>query len=363
MSKKTFLLCRLLACGIVLLIALTGCYDGVEIENRGMVISMGIDKNSEGQLELSLALPNPGAMSGKGGDAENKWVKQAAAQTITEAINLIDSESSQKLYLGHTKLIVFGRNALKDKQLVREAFDALERNRELSRKVAILATDKSAADILSAETKDQPMVGMFITSYYKNNRHSLSKTFLLDLETCIRGLRFDRTAVLPLIKLKDKELELNGAVVVKDFKQMGELDDQQTRGFLYGRGFAEGSVIVAEHKEADASLSITKCKRKFNFTQSKEQTLCTIQIDVEGEVDGFTFANEVTDDITKLNAEYEEKIREDVAAVVEQLKSINADGLDLRRNLWKNGYKDVKLLEIETDVSVSVNIKGTGTIY
>lgn len=354
--KKHFIMTVFLAANL----CLTGCWDKVELENRGFVVSLGIDKceeknepDGDSRYTISLALPNVEAMASPGGNEESKSVKKADHMTVAAAMGLLDSYSSEKLYYGQTRVAVLGKDVLEDDVLFREAVDALERNPEISRKLIMLGTDSAALDILEAKAPGEPFMGLFVSNYYQN-RSRPSATFRLDLEDMTEQLRRG-AGVIPKIQIENEEIRLEGAAVMKDYKLAGWLNREQTRGYLWAKGNGVGAQLPACFEGTYLTLRVDRNKAKARFYEDGEQSLCVLTIQVEGVIDELS-KNEKTENLHALRRLYEDMIQSEVLEVCRAFQNeFQVDGFGLGNQSGSSG-----LFTVEPRVEVTIH--GTGSV-
>ncbi len=377
---------------LIISLMLSGCYDKVEIENRGFVISMGIDKFSESENKkeqsktpsfegdsykdrflVSMALPNVAALIGKAaGEQKVKTVKTASNETISAAMHTIDSYSSEKIYYGHTKVVILGAKLLEDEALFRETIDALERNREISRKGVVLASD-DVIGTLEAEVSGEPMVGIYVSKFYKNNANLSAVAFKKDLETIIRELRSSNSTIIPKITSSGKDIKIGSAAVIKDFKLTGWLNDSETRGYLWLKGTAKGAQLVTEYEGNHIPLSIYKTKSKLKFSEQDNEIICQVDVAAKGTIQEFIFSDETLFDETKmqqLSQKYEQEISKEITKTYELFyKQHGIDGFFLAEEIRKKAYpiyqkhqKEDIIKKIQVVPNCHVEITSTGSI-
>lgn len=363
---------------VVLLLTLSGCIDKVELENRGFVVSLGIDRGENIPFAVSMAIPDVQSLASgsDGGDKNNKYVKSSEGETISQAMWQADSYSSQKLYYGHSKICVISEDILKDEKLFREVLDTLERNKEISRKLLILATDKSSKDVLDAKSAGEPMVGMYVSNFFKNNAGTASVAFRHDLGELISELRFSQNAVLPKIEIEEDEVKFSGAAVIKDYTLVGWMDDEQTRGYLWMKNSGVGSQITVDAFGGSVPLKITKMKSRISFEGEDGNNLTVvITIKGEGEIDGFLFDSKAlynSDNIDLLKQGYESEIEDEIYQIMDLFQNeLGVDALKFLQELRKYNYPiylEVKdnwedaFKNIEVVAKAEVEITNTGAV-
>lgn len=363
---------------LTLPIFLAGCWDKVEIEDRGFVVSLGIDKfkddkaamfddgKNNNRYTVTMSLPNVETLVGTGSKEDSESVKTSASETVSAAMRLIDSYSSEKLYFGHTKAVILGEELLKDRELLKEAVDALERNRLLSRKLVVLATTDDVKTVLEAKIPGEPLVGVFLANFYRNSESTSAMTFRQDLEGMNRHLRYSGDVLVPQISLEDDKLKLGGAAVINDFQLAGWLNDKQTRGYLWFTGQAKGAEVTAEYEGGHVPLHVNINKTGTYFYEDGGYVICRADIRLKGVID--ELGHPV--DTHKLGEVYERLIAEEVEQLFTLFHDeLEVDGFGLCDRLRKENY-GLYLAHGGSDAyagmrlvaNVTLEITGTGVI-
>ncbi|MDR2750876.1 MAG: hypothetical protein LBC41_09465, partial [Clostridiales bacterium] len=125
---------------------ITGCWDKVELENRGFAVSFGIDEK-DGKYLVTVSMPSVSSLK-EGPSDSAKDVRSEESDTVSGAIRAIDDSLSQRLDFGQAKLLLFGQELLDNEDMFRQAIDACERNGELNREIYVLAADGGARKVL-----------------------------------------------------------------------------------------------------------------------------------------------------------------------------------------------------------------------
>ena len=139
---------------------LTGCWDRLEIEERAVVLGVGIDKAEQalpkpseaishpadkqlnitkaGLIKVSaqIAVPGriplgPGEGGGGGGGQKTIWVVEATGYTVADAFNVLQQRVSRPLFFGHLRIIVVAEKVAK--KGIENLNDYFRRNPEVRR--------------------------------------------------------------------------------------------------------------------------------------------------------------------------------------------------------------------------------------
>ncbi len=379
--------------GILLLLPclylLTGCWDKMEVEERGYVITFGIDKfqeadeslredeEEENNFTVSLgmaALEKTSGGEGKSTEEESN-VRLLSGKSFASSLKLSDLYSSKQTYFGQTKAVILGADLLRDSKLLREALDALERDQEINMKIILLATDGKAYDNIKIITDEEDPSGLFLWDFYKNNAKEVSATQKLDFESLLISLRKNGSALIPLVRPTESGIKLGGGAILKDYTLCGYLNDKQMRGCLFVQGDGEGAVIDCDLEDDYVPVRVLKNTSKVSFYEENGRAAANIKINVKGNIEGYTIGGE-----DLLNDSAIEKIEENCAASIEAeveqaiavlQKDYGVDVLHFEDKLYKKNDKFFERLQEEGreqfsqmtfHITVRADISGIGMI-
>ena len=297
-NKKIKAVAYYLLC-FALIISLSGCYDIAELEDRALVLAIGIDKGNakdESSFNVLMEIPTNFEL-----DEDNtSRVKAIEDKSVNGGMKKLDAYTGQELYYGHTKACILGEDILKDKNLFKQAIDGLERNREISRKLIIMTSRTSSEDILKASIDNNSLTGIFINDFYKNNSQSLNTTFRQDLEGLIKQLLASSNAVIPVIQNTDNSLKIGNLAVIKDYSLKGYLNDEQSRGFMFLSGYKLGGDLTIPFENSNTALKITDKNTTFNLTKTDDEHFKLIfDIAVEGNIEEYSLNKNIFVDSDK----------------------------------------------------------------
>ncbi|MFR4987255.1 MAG: Ger(x)C family spore germination protein [Lachnospirales bacterium] len=377
-------------------LSLTGCFDKVELEERALVLAIGIDKYTDGndtntektgeekRFIVSMAMPevSEGEKTGNAnpmGNGEeqnsiNEAIKVAEGSSIASTIDLIDTYMSKNLYYGHTKVVVLGKEILQDEILLREVIDSLERNNEISRKIIVLGTMGTAKEILQTIPKDEKMLGIYINDFYKNNKKNSSFTYRVDLEDIIQQLLATNNTAIPNIQIVDKDVKLTGLIALKNSKYAGYLNDTTTKGLLWIIDKKSLGEISVPFENGYVSTSILKKKIDKNFYEKDNKIICQFIVNIEGNISEYTLGKNIIMDTEKykmVENEISSYLKNEIENSINIIKNLDVDIIGLKELIRKNEYNlyDKYNLEnnniydyIDFDIQCNTKIKGSGSV-
>ncbi len=396
----------------------TACYDKIELEDRDFVLATGIDKYDENnnssepsekhsneetsnetsssdekqpltlqsrkniieeslennRFTVTLSVPNPYDVVNDNDDPDK--IVFSNAETITGAVDKINKNYGTNLDFAQTKVVILGRSLLEDPDLLKQTIDALERNKRLSRKVLILATEHNAKDVMTSEFKDVKILGYFLSNYYSNNKTGNIHSSNQGLISLIQSLEKTKNAIIPLISIHDGEIDLSNALIMKDLKWEEIAFQEQLNGYFIMESNKNTPIfITTQFNEFFIPLRSLKRKINTNITEENGSLYYTINIDVEGSINEFSFDEESLlkdNNIQKLEQNFNKSIE------IEILNSffffqdkVGIDGFKILDKFYKNNYElykqyenmdEEKLLKLfKPRVTINTKINSIGT--
>ena len=138
---------------LMMLIPLTSCTRGQQVENQAYVLIMGIDKNDSGDVILTVQTPKvtsagESESSSAGGGGENYLQFSSEGKSFESALEKLEWIVPRQLNLSHLKLIVFSEELARDNDCRRLIYDVVHTERLFSAARAVVCAG-SAKDFIS----------------------------------------------------------------------------------------------------------------------------------------------------------------------------------------------------------------------
>ena len=245
---------KTMALGFLSAILLNGCYDKTETEDRRYVVLIGIDSSDEvlseeikligGDGDYILSLGEAELQNDIGDNKEDEKTEAVSGNTIPEIKELAEKYSDKNIYFGQLKAVIIGRELIADRKAFEETVYNIERMEDINTKVVVFVSDKTAADALDAVMKKKSKGGLYLWDYYKNSE-SISRNDYMDFESLISHMREEKAFFIPKIEINDKEVLLEGGVVIKDGKYVADISDNDIKTVKWLNGKAEGDRVFS----------------------------------------------------------------------------------------------------------------------
>ena len=368
----------------------TSCWDGIEINRRSIIFSLGIDKNMAPADEMetsdldtpprytvSYAIPDMGKLSGDESISENVVdVETAKSTTFSTTIEEVQTRTQDTINFGHTKAILLGADLLRDPDMMREMIDALERNMIFARNIPLFAARGTAQEVMSVKNKQHPVLGLYIMNYVNNKERAVSRYKEALLGNTIRDLREKNAVVIPVIDIiDDSKIQIKGGALLKDFKLKAWFTPEEIRGILWTEGKVRGAKIAIPVNDSYLSYTVREQESKIRFYTKDNKVHCNIDITNEGEISEYYINTQNSlsklDNIRKIEEQISNRIKNEITHIINQTKEYDTDvmgfGTELYRqhpkwwdnvaDNWDSSYRNMPI-----EINVDTKIRQTGII-
>lgn len=305
---------------IIELMLFTGCWDRVEIEQRGIIGASSLDvtddaeeitkqtstdnkinENMEGPLKSVFGVIIPSKVQ----------VGEKAFETIeVKAVNMPDcleklgQKMSRSPYLAQMRMMYFSEKFIKNKKIFQEALDRLDKSPKIN-ETAYVVVVKGDIDIL---TKVEPKIESTLAAYIlgiSENSKMISNTSALPLYKLISNLRNNNgSCAIPVLEVKEKgddyDLIINKLALIKDYKFLSYLDTKYVKVFrIMNNNFKKGRILV-NYEDTIIPYYIYTLNKRIWIEENENKLKFNVKIEFEGDVEEYKFGKEVfNEDIIK----------------------------------------------------------------
>ena len=383
MFKKTILIFTII---FLTTFILSGCWDKVEIDQRGFVEVMMIDPAPPGSeeemgeaakgmpgislqesdmIKVTYVFPNTGLLAGQGGGGGNEpgfTSLASVAENISKANRLVDARVSRRLFFGHTQIVILSQELFKNTKKAKEVIDYLRRDPQFNRTIRLLITEGEASKIAEVKPKVEKLLFRYIKGIIDNEDTNgrIIDINLSEFIVLISGP--EATSIIPKVSVKGDELKISGAAVIKDFKLCGYISEYESLYFNTLQGTRSGGVESINFEGSSTEFASNNTSRKLELINSDPDNLeIEINVKIEGILMSSEFGKELfdTDTINKIEKEFNKMSDENCSLVIKKLqKEYKADALSISAYLrkfhpdvwdkvkerWEEIYSNIKII-------------------
>ncbi len=336
------------ALALTLLALLAGCWDRVEIEDRGFVVGSAIDEGENGAYELTFQFVVPSAMQGKsagGGHPSAKAFQNvtASGMTLFKAARKMSNETSRPPYLEHNKIIIVSETLARSGK-IQEVLDLFVRDPEMRRAAKVMISSGQAKKLLEIKPPIETLPVQYINSTSENPDKSESIVPPATMGLVHRFLLEDHGFAIPEITQRDDKVSLSGAAVFgSDKKMKGFLDGEETSAKNYFSGTIRAGALEIEMGGGPVLFEVKSASRKISAKVSDSKAPeFTVSVKVEGNIGESYSEVDLLDPqvIREVEHRVSDKIQALMYDVLNKLqKQYKADAIGLSDYLNENHYR------------------------
>ncbi|MCG5252252.1 Ger(x)C family spore germination protein [Brevibacillus agri] len=395
-----------LACMVVLLCTLvTGCWDQVQIEERGFVVGVAIDAPRSNEAEKRAAKESPGKprvkqrflvthqlvipggliAGNQGGGGGQNTTNEAFLNLSSEGDSLFEvsrelaTRTSRAPFYQHLKVLVISEEVARSENGFANAMDFLLRDPDSRRSSKVFISNGPAKSIIEVKPKTEKLPALYINSIGENidrNARMLPEVRVGDVhEELLNPFSF----VIPRVRAEKNEIKMAGSAVFSNRNQMvGFLGEEETEGLNFLTGNINGGLLKAKVKNDLVVLNIQGTKHSIvQDLRDKQHFIFTIQIECEGILaEAYALMDFLSKEETKkleqaFAKEIERMCRDTIQKVHKEMKAdVIKLGSNIRQkdySLWKqiqhDWEKGQRLYEkSEIHVEAKVYLRNVGSI-
>ncbi|GMA65938.1 hypothetical protein GCM10025859_63800 [Alicyclobacillus fastidiosus] len=324
----------------------------MEIEDRGAILGLAIDpiegEAQEGitgpdarsdlsgyKLTAQVAIPGriplgPAGQGGGGGGEEQRpvWVVSTIGKTVDDAMNNLQQELADKLFLGHLRIIIVNQK-LAQVTGIHDIQDFFRRNAEIRRLAWMAISVGDASGTLSAAPKLERVPTLYLTGTFDHAvaMGKMPNVFLGNFWSTLSSKGQD--PVLPFIQVEGDKVELKGLAVFHQDRMVGSLDSLETAAFMEitNQRRAGYGVAVPIPGDPKHSIIIKAYKRKAKIKMDMENGKPTFDVYslIEANVEEKTGRKSVDDVIRQLGDDTAKNLATGQEKLIQKLQGLHCD--------------------------------------
>lgn len=376
MAKK----CACVVLAALLMLPMAGCWSYRGLNEITIVAGIAIDKGEKSRFKLSFEFIDI-SFGGKDQPPESK-IMESEGDTLFEAVRLAKLKVKNKLYFGHTQLLIISEE-LARKEDIGTFLDFIMRDGEARETMLLcISQDDSAQDILTASGIDENILSIKIQKILENDNEVSATTVDVAAHDAFEVINSPgKDLALAAVRTVDNDNEsipeVNGIAVFKDRKLVGYLSPEDTKYYLFCMGKVQGGFYTFSSDDKgkdDATLEIAETQVSKSVKEKDGAPVIEIRIQCIGFLGEFlhTGVELNLDKVRELQELAAKQLQEDIEKLIKKVQSeYKADIFGFgclvhRRNfsLWetiKNRW-DSMFQDVEVNVKVEVTIANTASL-
>lgn len=360
----------------------SGCWDSKPIQNMVYVTAIGLDYDEDHYIVHAQSLNFSNVAKSENfeiGKNVPVWIGRGEGKTVSQALSSIYATSQVRVYWGHVRAIICSDRMLKSNDSVRQAYDAINRYREVRYNILVYGTKEPMTKVLTQKSifNFSPLESIMDTpedSYSQRSFIPPQYGYKLIAEVSEPG----RTAMLPSLSIVDDSwtedqkkksmFEVDGAYMINTQEVKGWFSGDDIKGtrWLYDK-MKRAIINIPGKGDPIAALVLKLPKHRVENYLENGELRFNITVEVQAYVD------EMVQDASKKKMEQEAEavVREEIKSTYLKGVAKQTDILNLLGVLYEKKYKIWKQLmdenglvlkeETLNKIDVHVTLINTGT--
>ncbi|MHA6483979.1 Ger(x)C family spore germination protein [Paenibacillus sp. strain BS8-2] len=297
MIKRSCLLLSLL----LAMLPLMGCWDRIELEERGFVTGIAIDaavvqeddKKSGSKQPLSVTFQEviPAGLkqdgnSGSSLEGKSYFNITLEGNSILSIIAKMSAMTSRTPFFEHLKIIVISESVARTEFGFANMLDYFLRNNDARRSVAVMISKGNAKEVLETLPQGEKTPVMFIQSISKN-QDSIRMVPEVRIGDIHEYLLKKQSFIVQVVTEKERFISLIGAAVMNGESNFlsGFLNEQETEGYNFLHQGIKGGVIEVNVNDSLLVYKVEEISRRIKVdTSDLDHLRFTIELGVEGNI-------------------------------------------------------------------------------
>lgn len=353
---------RVIAAALLPILLLTGCWDQVELTERGFVMGVAIDLAANGRVELTAQIYKPQQKAGVGsGNQGQPYVNVKIVQSnIFETVRDIPTHLGRRAQWSHQRVILIGEDFAKEHN-ISEALDFFNRDHEPRQTSKVFITEGKASQFFNKK----PLIENTISQQLKRIQESTSEYSAksMNVNLFMLNLQLESQtgyAAVPYIKpdnSQDQSIAVKGLAILKNGKMVGTISPTQTEYLNILLNQYKNAIIKVPCEQQNQanyklheSLEVVSLHSEIKPKASAESIEMHISIRIKSSA-GELLCSEVN--TTKGEKKFIEKaqltLKHDLRNFTDQLQARKIDMLGIGNQIYRMNPKLWKKLQPDWD--------------
>lgn len=369
----------------ITVLLLTGCWDTINIEDRGFIIGSAIDLEEDdpedpmysitNQFVLPQSFVNPAEAASDQKAFDNITVK---GHGVSRVNNEMSALSSKTPYFGHMKMLIISEELAKQKGTLTNLLDHYIRDVKIRRGAQIVVSKDSAKSMLDFQQPENDLPALNIKQLLEHGSEKSGFFKPLVIGDVEEHFMSNRSFILPYFTIKD-QLEWTAAAVYQgpEKKMVGLINEKELQGLDIYSGNGIQRIIDFKYKDDTFGLEIVRIKRKKSIDTSNVDNLkIKNKISLEAIItesynkENFLNPDELKDvekaaskkiekAILKTTDKAQKELNADIFNVWREMETKHNDTWEKMKDDWESGENYFS--KADFDIEVNTSIYSTGT--
>ncbi len=343
----------------ILPILLSGCYDYNQLDDLAIISGIGIDyEDQEYQVTFEIISTKK---EGETSASSSTYTVTSKGDNLVYAFTKAANQMDKVPYFEHVEVIVFSKDVALHH--LEECVDYLIRSERLRNEFYAVIAEDSAKDLISASSREHPIVSSFLVQLLEYNLETYNSAYYIQFTKTLNSILSEgQDAMLPIFKVDDKKIALDGLGVFKDYELVMTFNNEEASIINMLNNFNVESIHFKTTCGNDQDVVIADYKSDFKIEPGKDQLLVKGTINARISENNCEYNLKDPDTYIELEKEFTKVIEKEIDQVLKKLQASQSNALNIGRSYYSK-YRVKDFLkwtkqDISYDIDLKINKKG-----
>lgn len=365
---------RLVILTLTLALLMTGCWDAKDVDQRSFVMGIAFDlAETEDRYVMTIELPVlSGFASQSSGEGPKSVMFSTVGTSVAQMATHFESRTWRELFFGHTQAIIISGDAAR--KSIRPFLDFFDRNPRIDRRLTLFISQGEAQEIFKTKDPREDLVSVYLNQML-NTLTNTARVVKMNFQDSLRNLESNGDTILPRVRSSGTEAVIAGGALIKDYKLIAWLGENETRAaaFLYNK--VSGGLIVVNVDDNLYAYAMRSASSETKAKLKDNQLIFEIEVKSEGDIIEVYYEEAQGPsafDIAKIEDKLNQLIANEILHLVTKLQDLKTDPIGFDRlvfrsypKFWKEHAKDWKdkiFPQAKFEIKTTFRVRRTGIV-
>lgn len=365
---------RLVILKLTLALLMTGCWDAKDVDQRSFVMGIAFDlAETEDRYVMTIELPVlSGFASQSSGEGPKSVMFSTVGTSVAQMATHFESRTWRELFYGHTQAIIISEDAAR--KSIRPFLDFFDRNPRIDRRLTLFISQGEAQEIFKTKDPREDLVSVYLNQMLETLTNT-ARVVKTNFQDSLRNLESNGDTILPRVRSSGTEAVIAGGALIKDYKLIAWLGENETRAaaFLYNN--VSGGLIVVNVDDNLYAYAMRSASSETKAKLKDNQLIFEIEVKSEGDIIEVYYEEAQGPsafDIAKIEDKLNQLIANEILHLVTKLQDLKTDPIGFDRlvfrsypKFWKEHAKDWKdkiFPQAKFEIKTTFRVRRTGIV-
>lgn len=365
---------RLVILTLTLALLMTGCWDAKDVDQRSFVMGIAFDlAETEDRYVMTIELPVlSGFASQSSGEGPKSVMFSTVGTSVAQMATHFESRTWRELFYGHTQAIIISEDAAR--KSIRPFLDFFDRNPRIDRRLTLFISQGEAQEIFKTKDPREDLVSVYLNQMLETLTNT-ARVVKTNFQDSLRNLESNGDTILPRVRSSGTEAVIAGGALIKDYKLIAWLGENETRAaaFLYNN--VSGGLIVVNVDDNLYAYAMRSASSETKAKLKDNQLIFEIEVKSEGDIIEVYYEEAQGPsafDIAKIEDKLNQLIANEILHLVTKLQDLKTDPIGFDRlvfrsypKFWKEHAKDWKdkiFPQAKFEIKTTFRVRRTGIV-